>query len=125
MQHLAQKHMRESRHETWDDNHPAYWKMRSRTHEWCEHQLVSLWDVPGIGKGTIRALISVGVSTAQELMAADVNDLAAKLRPWNIPPCPIDKAPQVIREWQRATEKLWKSRSAGSGSQSDDSQDPT
>jgi hypothetical protein len=58
-----------------------YWALRVRTHEWAEHQLVSLLDVDGIGKGISRALWKLGVTTATILTEADPEELARRVQP--------------------------------------------
>ena len=95
-----------------DHRDPEYWILRIRTHEWAEHQLVSFLDIPGIGKGTIRALWKVGVTTARMLMEADAEELARRLRPYNIPQCSLEEASEIIRNWQVEIERRWKDKEA-------------
>jgi len=91
-----------------DHRDPEYWILRIRIHEWAEHQLVSLLDIPGVGKGTIRALWKVGVTTARMLIDADPEELARQLRPYGIPQCRAEQAPDRIRVWQRDARRIWK-----------------
>jgi hypothetical protein len=85
-----------------DHRNPEYWRLRIRTHEWAEHQLVSFLDIPNMGRGVIRALWKVGVTTAQALIAANPEELVERLRPYGIPSC----------RWQEEAKRLWKEKEA-------------
>ncbi len=95
-----------------DHRNPEYWRLRIRTHEWAEHQLVSFLDIPNMGKGVIRALWKVGVTTAQALIADNPEELVEQLRPYGIPSCRPDKAPGMIRRWQEEAKRRWKEKEA-------------
>lgn len=82
-----------------------YWTLRIRTHEWAEHQLVSLLEINGVGKATVRALWRSGVTTAAILREADAEALARQLREHG-----IGQSPTVIRGWQQQVEELWTER---------------
>jgi hypothetical protein len=84
--------------------------LRVRTHEWAEHQFVSFFDIDGIGRGTIQALWKLEITTAQKLMEADPEQLAAELHRYDIPPCKPDQAAEVIRGWQEQARRLWAQR---------------
>jgi hypothetical protein len=91
-----------------DHRDPEYWIMRIRTQEWAEHQTVSLLDITGVGRATIKALWGVGVTTAKMLIDANPEELARQLQARGIPQCRPEDAPDIVRGWQREAEQLWK-----------------
>ncbi len=55
---------------------PNYYTKIIRAHESAERQTVSLLEIPGIGRGTLKALRRGGVTTADQFAAATPEKIA-------------------------------------------------
>lgn len=85
---------------------PNYYRLRQRTMDWAQHQFVSLLELEGVGRMTLKALHKIGIETATDLLHADAEDVANRLLPYNIPPCQHRTRLRIVREWQQAI--AWK-----------------
>ena len=87
---------------------PAKYKACIRAHEWAERQTVSLMNLRGLnptrrgGRRRLDALWRFGVKTADEVAAADVDELLEVLRK-SVP----ETERALIEEWKRHIEE-WK-----------------
>jgi len=58
---------------------PNFYTKIIRAHELAERQTVSLLEIPGIGRGTLKALWRGGITTADQFAAASTGKLAEVL----------------------------------------------
>ena len=70
------------------------------------HERVSLLEIPGIGKGRIRALHKINVTTASLLMEQDTDELVEGLQPFGVLPVDQSKARQMIDDWKSVIKEL-------------------
>jgi hypothetical protein len=71
-----------------------------RVVEYAEGQSVSLLEIRGIGRSTIKALWSLGIQTAQQLFEAEPEKLGLCLRRKGLPLGNDQQAKQTIAAWQ-------------------------
>lgn len=86
----------------------GYFKVRIRTHEFAEHERVSLHDVKGIGKPRMNLLYKYKYSTASRIMANPIDEMVERLSPYE-PPFFQDpqKTRQLIEDWREQIRQLW------------------
>lgn len=86
----------------------GYFKVRIRTHEFAEHERVSLLDVKGIGKNRMNLLYKYKYSTASRIMTTPIDELVEHLSPY-VPPFPRDpdKTRELIEDWRAQIRQLW------------------
>lgn len=71
-----------------------------RVVEYAEGQTVSLLEIHGIGKSTLKGLWSLGIETAEQLFEAEPAKLGLCLRRKGLPLGNDQQAEQTIIAWQ-------------------------
>ena len=81
-----------------------------RVLEYAEGQTVSLLEVHGVGKGTIQGLWKIGIQTAEQLLACDIDVLHSGLKTLGLPLGNPDQAHSKIEGWRDQVKRLMTAR---------------
>jgi ABC-type phosphate/phosphonate transport system ATPase subunit len=81
-----------------------------RAHELAEGQVVSLLEIDGIGKATLRALYKLEVDTADKVLAAPTSALLQELASYRLPVGKITQRQETIEGWKGQIQRLKDSR---------------
>lgn len=102
---MIDKHTREM------SSRMGYWKLRIRTMEWANNERVSLLDVDGFGKATIRALHSQGLTGARLIMETPTDEILDLMRYEEIFQHKPVAARRIVEEWKEKIRRASRERS--------------
>ncbi len=98
-------------------SHPAPWEIRRhrfatfvRAHEFAERQIVSLFEIDGVARATIRTLHRIGVDTADKMLATPTEEIVEKLIPYQLPPGNVERKCKRVELWKKQIRQLKESR---------------